>query len=557
MAAKIGQILLGLGHVREDDISRALEIQRSSGGKKRIGEILLEMFLKEEALLEALSKQSGIPLASEEQFPEMLPIEKVSFDFLRENLVLPLSLSDDTLEIAIADPTSTEAIDSMRASFDYHIRTYLASPTHILSHIDRLQESKDAVMQRLLADVTEEEAPREGTGDLSMLRDLAQEKGIISLVNLIIDNAVKENASDIHVEPEELDVRVRYRIDGILYEREVLPLKTQAALSSRIKLLSQMNIAERRLPQDGRIRGRHAGKDVDIRVSTIPTIYGESIVMRILDREATFISLEELGFDDMLLGRYESLIKMPYGMLLITGPTGSGKTTTLYASLEKINSPDRKIITVEEPVEYLLRGITQIQVRPKIGLTFASGLRHIVRQDPDVIMVGEIRDFETASIAVHASLTGHLLFSTLHTNDAASAITRLIDMGVEHYLVSSTLMGVMAQRLVRKICAGCREMHPVPEDMKAEVGPAITSIPRGRGCPACMNTGYKGRIAVFELLAVDDDIRDMILAKATAREIKEKAASLGMRTLYEDGMEKVRRGVTTIEEVLRVTQVEA
>lgn len=556
MSSKIGQILMELGYVAEKDIKKALELQLESGGQKRIGEILVEMFLKEEELLEALSNQLRIPLASEGQFPEVIPVEKLSFDFLKENVILPLGLKDGALEVAIGYPTSSDALDSLRSSLDYEIRPFLANENLILSHINRIQESKDAVMQRLLADVSEEEISRE-MGDLSTLRDLAQEQGIIRLVNLIIDNAAKENASDIHVEPEETDVRVRYRIDGLLYDREILPLKTQAALSSRIKLLSQMNIAERRLPQDGRIRGRFAGKEMDIRVSTIPTVYGESIVMRLLDREASFISLEELGFDNELLGIYEKLIKKPYGMFLITGPTGSGKTTTLYASLDKINSPDKKIITIEEPVEYLLRGINQIQVRPKIGLSFASGLRHIVRQDPDVIMVGEIRDVETASIGIHASLTGHLLFSTLHTNDASSAITRLIDMGVENYLVSSTLMGVMAQRLVRKICSNCKETYPAPDDIKAVLGPNVTTLTKGTGCPECMNTGYRGRIAVFELLVIDDDIRDLVLARASSREIKEKAVSLGMRTLYEDGIEKVKRGITTVEEVLRVTQVES
>jgi general secretion pathway protein E len=556
MSSKIGQILLELGYVAEKDIEKALELQLESGGQKRIGEILVEMFLKEDELLEALSNQLQIPLASDGQFPEIIPVEKLSFDFLKENLILPLSLKDGALEVAIGYPTSSEALDSLRSSFDYEIRPFLASENLILSHIRRIQESKDAVMQRLLADVSEEDTSRE-IGDLSALRDLAQEQGIIRLVNLIIDNAAKENASDIHVEPEETDVRVRYRIDGILYDREELPLKTQAALSSRIKLLSQMNIAERRLPQDGRIRGRFAGKDVDIRVSTIPTVYGESIVMRLLDREASFIGLEELGFDKELMDKYEKLIKKPYGMFLITGPTGSGKTTTLYASLDKINSPDKKIITIEEPVEYLLKGINQIQVRPKIGLTFASGLRHIVRQDPDIIMVGEIRDVETASIGIHASLTGHLLFSTLHTNDAPSAVTRLIDMGVENYLVSSTLMGVMAQRLVRKICPECKETYPAPDDMRAALGPNVTTLTKGTGCPECMNTGYRGRIAVFELLVIDDDIRDLVLARSSSREIKDKAVSLGMRTLYEDGIEKVRKGITTVEEVLRVTQVES
>lgn len=553
--SQLGRILLDLGYVTEDDLQDALAIQRASGGRRRIGEILVEMSVKEEELLEGLSKSMGVPVASEEQFPEAMPVENVSFDFLRENMILPLKLKDGVLEVAIAYLTSSSAMENMRSSFDYRLRPFLASGKLILSHVERLRQSKDAVMQRLLADVTEEETVQE-VGDLSALRDLAQEQGIIRLVNLIIENAVKERTSDIHVEPEEMDVRVRYRIDGILYDKEMLPLKTQAALSSRIKLLSQMNIAERRLPQDGRIKGRYGGKDIDIRVSTLPTVYGESIVMRLLDREASFIGLEELGFDRLLLDKYDNLIKKPYGMLLITGPTGSGKTTTLYASLAKINHPDKKLITIEEPVEYLLKGINQIQVRPKIGLTFASGLRHIVRQDPDVVMVGEIRDLETANISIHAALTGHLLFSTLHTNDAPSALTRLSDMGVENYLIASTLIGIMAQRLVRRICHECKESVAAPAEMLETLGPDVKTISRGAGCPACMNTGYKGRIAIFELLEINDDVRDLIVDKSSAREIKEKAVSLGMRTLYHDGIEKVKKGITTLEEVLRVTQVQ-
>lgn len=553
--AKIGRILIGLGHITDEEIEKALDIQRSSEGRRRIGEILVEMSIKEEDLLEGLSKRTGVPIASEEQFPDVLPIDNVSFDFLKENVMLPLSLKDGILEVAIAYPTSSSALENMRSSFDYRIRPFLAGEKLILSNIEKIRQSKDAVMQRLLADVSEEETTQ-GMGDPSTLRDLAQEQGIIRLVNLIIENAVKERASDIHVEPEETDVRVRYRIDGVLYDKEILPLKTQAALSSRIKLLSQMNIAERRLPQDGRIKVRYWDKDVDIRVSTLPTVYGESIVMRLLDREASLISLEEIGFDRVLLDKYENLIKRPYGMLLITGPTGSGKTTTLYASLDKINHPDRKIITIEEPVEYLLKGINQMQVRPKIGLTFASGLRHIVRQDPDVIMVGEIRDLETANISVHAALTGHLLFSTLHTNDAPSALARLADMGVEHYLVASTLVGVMAQRLVRRICKDCEETYPVPQDMREALGPDANTVSKGTGCPSCMNTGYKGRIAIFELLEIDDDIRDLIVAKSSSQNIKDKAISMGMSTLYQDGIEKVKKGITTLEEVLRVTQVQ-
>lgn len=557
MTKKIGQILLGLGYAKESDIEKALEIQRSEGGKRKLGEILRETFLKEDELLQALSLQFNIPIISEAEFPQVIPIEKISFNFLKENLILPLSISDDVLNIAVGDPVRNDAIETLRTSFNYDINLFLAKSSSILGHLEVLHGSRDAVMQRLIEDAAEEETSMTGISeDIGHLKDIAQEKGVIQIVNVIIDNAVKDRASDIHIEPEENNVRVRYRVDGILYDKEIMPVRMQSAVSSRIKLLSQMNIAERRLPQDGRIRGSFAGKEIDIRVSTIPTIYGESIVMRLLDRETYFLTLAEIGFDNILVEKYESILHKPYGMILITGPTGSGKTTTLYASLDRINSPDKKIITIEEPVEYLMRGINQIQVRPKIGLTFASGLRHIVRQDPDIIMVGEIRDLETAGIGIHAALTGHLIFSTLHTNDAPGAITRLMDMGVENYLVSSTLIGVMAQRLVRRICPNCKEKHIATADIRRELGEGVSEFWKGKGCDNCLGTGYRGRMAIFELLMVDDSIRELVMRRATVREIKDKAISLGMRTLRQDGIEKIKKGITTVDEVLRVTQLE-
>ncbi|RPI35972.1 MAG: type II secretion system protein GspE [Nitrospiraceae bacterium] len=517
----------------------------------------MEEGIDEGDVFRALAEQFDMPLIDREVFPDALPIEKISFDFLEKNLLLPLELKENVLQIAIGDPMNTEAIESLKSSYEYDIRPVLARKSDILQHLKLLHGSRSVVMQRLIEGTSEDELSREDlTGEISHLRDLAEEKGIIQLVNLVVENAVKDRASDIHVEPGEYNVRVRYRIDGVLYEKETLPARMYSAVSSRIKLLSQMNIAERRLPQDGRIKMTFSGKPVDIRVSTIPTIYGESVVMRLLDKETSFITLEEIGFDRTLLDIYEEVIQKPYGMILITGPTGSGKSTTLYASLAKINSPERKIITVEEPVEYLMQGINQIQVRPKIGLTFASGLRHIVRQDPDVIMVGEIRDMETAGIAIHAALTGHLLFSTLHTNDAPGAITRLMDMGVENYLVASTLICVMAQRLVRRICEHCKVKQEVSEDILKKVDSTIKEVWTGSGCEFCSGTGYRGRVGIFEVLPVGDEIRDLIMRHATVKEIKDKAISLGMRTLRQDGIEKVRKGITTVDEVLRVTQVE-
>ena len=557
MRKKIGGLLLEAGIIKAEDIDRVLEIQKAEEMKRKFGEILLDEGISEGDIFTALSEQFQMPLLAMENFPETLPLEKVSFGFLEENLILPVELKDNGLKIAVGDPTNTEALESLKASYEYDISVVLARKSELVQHLKLLHGSRSAVMQRLIEDTAEDElSGNDLSGEISHLRDLAQEKGIIQLVNLLMSNAVKDRASDIHVEPGELSVRVRYRIDGLLYEKETLPARMYSAVTSRIKLLSQMNIAERRLPQDGRINVTVAGKAIDIRVSTIPTIYGESIVMRLLDKETSFITLEEIGFDRTLLDIYEDVIKKPYGMILITGPTGSGKSTTLYASLAKINSLDKKIITVEEPVEYLMQGITQIQVRPKIGLTFANGLRHIVRQDPDVIMVGEIRDMETASIGIHASLTGHLLFSTLHTNDAPGAITRLMDMGVENYLVASTLICVMAQRLVRRICGHCKVKQDVSADVLRKFNSSVKEVWAGSGCEYCSGTGYRGRVGIFEVLPVGEDIRELIMARATVKEIKDKAIALGMRTLREDGIEKVKRGVTTIDEVLRVTQIE-
>jgi general secretion pathway protein E len=376
----------------------------------------------------------------------------------------------------------------------------------------------------------------------------------------LVENAISHEASDIHIEPFEDTLRIRYRIDGVLYEQESPPRRLQAAVTSRIKIMAEMNIAERRLPQDGRIRVTLHGQRVDIRVSTMPTVHGESIVMRLLQRASVFHPLEKLGFPTGTLARFESLIKRPHGILLVTGPTGSGKTTTLYAALDKINAPGVKIITVEDPVEYQLKGVNQIPVKSKIGLSFAQGLRHIVRQDPDVILVGEIRDLETAEIAIQASLTGHLVFSTLHTNDAPGAITRLQDMGVEPYLVASVLEGVLAQRLVRRICPACRVPDaPSRADLDAlgVKGPTGAPLFRGKGCDDCRGTGYRGRSGIYELFVIDEDARSLVLRRASTRDIRQHAISRGMVTLRMDGFKRALEGVTTVEEILRVTQEDA
>jgi general secretion pathway protein E len=394
--------------------------------------------------------------------------------------------------------------------------------------------------------------------DVDHLRDMAFEAPVVRLVNLLIEGALAADASDIHIEPFEDSLRVRYRIDGLLYDQEAPPRRLGAALTSRIKIMAEMNIAERRLPQDGRIRVTGpGGRRVDIRVSTVPTIHGESIVMRLLDRSSVFLPFDRLGFAPAAARAFEVLIRQPHGIVLVTGPTGSGKTTTLYAALDKINRPDLKIITVEDPVEYQLKGVNQIPVRPKIGLSFASGLRHIVRQDPDVIMVGEIRDLETAEIAIQAALTGHLVFSTLHTNDAPAAVTRLQDMGCEPYLVSSVLNGVLAQRLVRRICQACRAPdHLDPAELLALGVTDATGVElfRGKGCDDCRGTGYRGRTGIYELFRITEEVLRLIVRKVPAGEIRRHAVAQGMVTLREDAWAKACAGLTTVEEILRVTQ---
>jgi general secretion pathway protein E len=395
--------------------------------------------------------------------------------------------------------------------------------------------------------------------DVDRLRDLASEAPVIRLVNLLINRAVEQRASDIHIEPFEQELKVRYRIDGVLHDVETPQRRLQAAIVSRVKIMAKLNIAERRLPQDGRIRIRIMGREIDLRVSTLPTLYGESVVMRILDRSSIVLDLEELGFEPDSLATFNQLIVRPYGMILVTGPTGSGKTTTLYGALHKINSPDKKIITIEDPVEYQLAGVNQIHVKPQIGLSFANGLRSIVRQDPDVIMVGEIRDAETAEIAIQAALTGHLVFSTLHTNDAAGAVARLLEMGMEDYLIASSLLGVLAQRLVRRLCKACcvpaeEGGEGLPELLGGKANGGAVTVYEARGCEECAGTGYLGRSGIYEVLIVQDEVRELILKRSSADALKSEAIRCGMRTLREDGWLKVRQGGTTVPEVLRVTQ---
>jgi general secretion pathway protein E len=445
----------------------------------------------------------------------------------------------------MADPLDVETVAAVRSCTGLKVNTVLAAEQEILDAIDKYYG--DSARGESGIDPDNADAAE----DLEHLRDMASEAPVIRLVNAIIAQAVEKRSSDIHLEPFEKEFRIRYRIDGVLYNQEPPPREMKAAMISRVKLMAKLNIAERRLPQDGRIKIKTLGREVDLRVSTLPTLYGESVVMRLLDRSAgDFYDLSRLGFDTHMLGRMEHYTSLPHGIFLVTGPTGSGKSTTLYSALKRINQADKKIITIEDPVEYQMDGINQIHVNPQIGLTFASGLRHIVRQDPDVIMVGEIRDRETADVAIRSSLTGHFVYSTLHTNDAPSAITRLTDMGVENYLITSSLVAVLAQRLVRVICPRCRA-----EDGRriAPDGESVMCF-RGRGCEHCFGSGYAGRVGIFEMMELNDEIRKLIMHGGDAIAITNEARRNGMRNLREDGWLKVSQGVTTADEVMRVTQ---
>ena len=542
---RLGEMLMERRLIEPEDLERALEIQRERGEK--IGKILVDLgFVAMRDVLAALSEQLAVPLAALDSPPPITPeTEGLAPRFMRQCRFLPLAMHDSTLTIAMADPLDFETLSAVRGFTGLKVQPALAGEQEILDAIDKYYGEAE----RPGLEAAGEGA--EAAEDLEHLRDMASEAPVIRLVNAMIAQAVEKRSSDIHIEPFEKEFRVRYRIDGVLYNQEPPPRELKAAIISRVKLMAKLNIAERRLPQDGRIKIKTLGREVDIRVSTLPTLYGESVVMRLLDRSAgDFYDLRRLGFDERMLARMEHYTSLPHGIFLVTGPTGSGKSTTLYSALKRINKPGVKIITIEDPVEYQVDGVNQIHVNPQIGLTFASGLRHIVRQDPDVIMVGEIRDRETADIAIRAALTGHFVFSTLHTNDAPSALTRLTDMGVENYLLSSSLVAVLAQRLVRVICGHCK----VEDGYRTTPEGERVACWRGAGCDQCFGTGFTGRVGIFELMEMTDEIRKLVMQNADAAEITKAARHQGMRNLREDGWMKVREGLTTADEVLRVTQ---
>ncbi len=560
MRRLIGEILVESG-LSPERLKKALDLQKKRGG--RIGTLLVRLtFVTEEEVLKALGEQLGLPVLTDFGDIDREVALKLPITYAKKAVVLPLRRENGTVMAATAEPLILTTVEDLRVLYNADISFVLASPEKILDTVNRLHSEDMNKAEETVQEMEEDDlsflaAELEEPTDLLEVTDDAP---IIRLVNSLLSQAIRERASDIHIEPFEKDMIARFRIDGILYNILTIQKRYQASIASRVKIMSGLNIAEKRLPQDGGMRIKIGGKDVDIRVSIVPTAFGERIVLRLLYRESALLPLEEIGFSGENLDHFNELITRPHGIILVTGPTGSGKTTTLYASLSKINAPDKNIITIEDPIEYQLKGIGQIQVNSKINLTFAAGLRSVLRQDPDVILVGEIRDGETAEIAIQAALTGHLVFSTLHTNDAAGAITRLIDMKIEPFLISSSVMAILAQRLVRVLCKECREAYEITPAEIAELeiknGTEGATVFRAKGCETCFNTGYLGRKAIYELLLVDDDIRQLIMKNTDAATIKAAAVQKGMRTLRQDGADNVLQGITSVDEVVRVTQRE-
>jgi len=523
----------------------------------KVGKVLLRSgLISEQFYLRKISELLQVDCLDLSQgLPESAPLkDSIPLPFLKKERVL-LFEWEGSPAAAVADPTNTYLIEALVRYFPESPKIFFATEERITEALNKLYNGGKSNVDDLLGSLEPETIEYASGEDLEQLKDMASEAPIIRLVNIILSRAIEQGASDVHIEPFDKSVMVRYRIDGVLKEVETLPKGILPAVVSRVKIMSKLNIAERRLPQDGRIKINLAGKKIDLRVATLPTLFGEGVVMRILDQSSVNLELKTLGFPPNILPTFEKLITSSHGMILVTGPTGSGKTTTLYASLQKINSPETKIITIEDPIEYVLPGVNQIQTNPQAGLTFASGLRSIVRQDPDIVLVGEVRDFETAEIAIQAALTGHLVFSTLHTNDAASAVTRLLDMGVKDYLVASSVIGILAQRLVRTVCSHCKEPYTPSAALLKAMGlepMGETPFRRGMGCEKCAYTGYKGRTGIYELLLVSDEIRNLISEGVDSERIKRAATSSGMVTLIENGMEKAKEGATTPEEVFRV-----
>jgi len=558
---RLGRYLVDSGRIQTATLERALRVGATTG--EPLAGLLLKLgLLSERDLADALAQVHGAPRIDADGFPES-PIDDSAFTprFLRESRVLPLRKTPAGLDVAMADPSDDFALKAVSLVAGLPARPYVAVATELDQALERLYGQDGLAADDADPDMDGDGALNEDIEtDIERLRDLASEAPVVRLVNRMISDAIARRASDIHLEPYESRLRLRYRVDGVLQDGDSPPSNLRAAIISRIKIMARLNIAERRLPQDGRIKIAVRGSSIDLRVSTLPSMHGEGVVLRVLDRDSVTLDFEALGIVGKTQERLLDALEQPNGIFLVTGPTGSGKTTTLYAALSRLNSAESKIITVEDPVEYQLEGVNQIQVKPDIGLTFAHALRSILRQDPDIILVGEIRDLDTAEIAAQAALTGHLVLSTLHTNSAAASITRLLDMGVADYLVTATLNGIAAQRLVRRLCPDCKTPYRVDDALAAHLGldriapDNKRQLYKAAGCDSCAGTGYRGRLAIMEILIVDDTVRRLVIKGGEARDIHKAACAAGMRSLYDDGLQKAARGETSLEEILRVTR---
>jgi type IV pilus assembly protein PilB len=581
MAVRIGELLLKEQRINSDQLRDALTHQREHGGK--LGANLVKLgFVKDEEITELLSKQYGVPSIALHQFDiDGAVLKLVPSETARKYRIVPLSRAGATLTIAMVDPTNVFAMDDIKFMTGYNVEPVVASEAAVVDAIEKYYGARPVVVRGQMAPPPGESAlevaakaleemPAVDGGDVEVLEEISvealarqgEEAPVVKLVNIILMSAISKGASDVHVEPYEKEYRVRYRVDGILYTVMTPSLRMRDAITSRIKIMAKLDIAEKRLPQDGRIKIRFADngaiREIDFRVSVLPTLFGEKIAMRLLDKAKLMLDMTKLGFEEESLRKLEVQIQKPWGMVLVTGPTGSGKTNTLYSSISRLNTPETNIMTAEDPVEFNLPGVNQVQVRENIGLTFATALRSFLRQDPNIILVGEIRDFETAEIAVKAALTGHLVLSTLHTNDAPSTINRLMNMGIEPFLVASSLNLICAQRLVRRVCGNCRVPDSVPPPALEQIGfspeefRTVTPY-KGAGCETCNHTGYKGRVGLYEVMEITNELRELVLVGASALELRRKAVEEGMVTLRDSGLRKIRAGVTSIEEVLRET----
>jgi type IV pilus assembly protein PilB len=569
MALKLGEMLLKAGLITQDQLQEALTAQRQSGEK--LGFSLVNLgYVKEDEITHLLSEQYGVPSINLRHFEiDESVINLIPSEVSQKYLVVPVNRTGATLTIAMADPTNVFAMDDIKFMTGYNVEPVVASEMAIREAIDQYYGSAHSLeLKKVMDEMVSSEAEHlelledEQEMDVAALEAATEEAPVVKLVNIILTDSIKKSASDIHLEPYERDLRVRFRIDGVLYEIMHPPLKLKDAITSRLKIMAKLDISEKRLPQDGRIKVKiklHGKvKEMDYRVSCLPTLFGEKIVLRLLDKDNLVLDMTRLGFESESLAKFERQILKPYGMVLVTGPTGSGKTNTLYSSMNRVNTPETNIMTAEDPVEFNLHGINQVQMKEQIGLNFATALRSFLRQDPNIVLVGEIRDFETAEIAVKAALTGHLVLSTLHTNDAPSTINRLMNMGIEPFLVSTSVNLICAQRLVRRICKECREEIQMPTQALVDVGFPVEEAPKirllkGRGCQQCNNTGYRGRVGLFEVMEVSEEIRELVLSGASAMELRRKAIEEGMLTLRVSGLHKIREGATTVEEVVRET----